>query len=225
MSDLTSIIIAGSTGLIGHHLLNEALKNEEIQHVYSLTRRPLDDICSKLIQVINPELTIDKERVKDNVPKVGFITLGTTIKKAGSKAGLKAIDVSLVVDVAQSMHDIGVERIYVVSCVGASSSAFSHYLKCKGEMEEKVSAIGFKNVTFMQPGPLSGTRAKTRSDEALLQWFMKLFNPLMKGFLLNYKPIHGEIVAQSMLDLALRNSDSEGCYRYTSRDMFALINK
>ncbi|MGR6859450.1 nucleoside-diphosphate sugar epimerase [Aliivibrio salmonicida] len=224
MSDQISIIIAGSTGLIGHHLLNHALKNDEIQHVYSLTRRPLEEASSKLVQIVSPELIIDKDAIKESVPRIGFITLGTTIKKAGSKEALKAIDVSLVVGVAQSMHDIGVERIYVVSCVGASSSALSHYLKCKGEMEEKVAAIGFQNVTFMQPGPLSGTRAKTRSDEKLLQGVMRLFNPLMKGFLLNYKPIHGEIVAQSMLDLALSNSDAEGCHRYTSRDMFALTS-
>ncbi|PQJ85068.1 MULTISPECIES: NAD(P)H-binding protein [Aliivibrio] len=225
MSDLTSIILAGSTGLIGHHLLNSALKNEEIQHVYSLTRRPLDDICSKLIQVINPELSIDKEQVKDNVPKVGFITLGTTIKKAGSKSALKAIDVSLVVSVAQSMHDIGVERIYVVSCIGASSSAFSHYLKCKGEMEDKVADIGFKQVTFMQPGPLSGSRTEPRTDEAFLQGVMKVMNPLMKGFLLNYKPIHGELVAQCMLELALKNNHDNGIVRYTSREMFALVEQ
>ena len=224
MSDQISIIIAGSTGLIGHHLLNHALKNDDIQHVYSLTRRSLEEASSKLVQLVSPELIIDKDAIKESVPRIGFITLGTTIKKAGSKEALKAIDVSLVVDVAQSMHDIGVERIYVVSCIGASSSALSHYLKCKGEMEGKVAAIGFKNVTFMQPGPLSGTRAKTRSDEALLQGIMRLFNPLMKGFLLNYKPIHGEIVAQSMLDLALSNSDAEGCHRYTSRDMFALTS-
>ncbi|MGF1807761.1 nucleoside-diphosphate sugar epimerase, partial [Aliivibrio sifiae] len=169
MQEPSSIIIAGSTGLIGHHLLNIALKNDEVQHVYSLTRRPLEEVSSKLVQIVSPELTTDKDSIKESPPRIGFITLGTTIKKAGSKEALKAIDVSLVVDVAQSMHDIGVERIYVVSCVGASSSALSHYLKCKGEMEDQVMAIGFKNVTFMQPGPLSGTRAKTRSDEALLQ--------------------------------------------------------
>lgn len=225
MQEPSSIIIAGSTGLIGHHLLNFALKNDEVQHVYSLTRRPLEEVSSKLIQIVSSELAIDKESLKESIPRIGFIALGTTIKQAGSKEALKAIDVSLVVDVAQSMHDIGVECIYVVSCIGASSSALSHYLKCKGEMEEKVTAIGFKNVTFMQPGPLSGTRAETRSDETLLQGIMKLFHPLMRGFLLNYKPIHGELVAQSMLDLALHNSETNGCYRYTSRDMFALVNK
>lgn len=80
------------------------------------------------------------------------------------------------------MREVGVKHIYVVSCIGASSSAFSHYLKCKGEMEDSVSLLGFSSVTFMQPGPLSGDRSETRKDEVLLQGIMSAINPIMKGF-------------------------------------------
>ena len=222
MSDSISIIIAGSTGLIGHHLLNFALKSEDVECVYSLSRRPIDEASTKLTQLVTPDLSIDKMAFADNTPSTGFITLGTTIKKAGSKAALKAVDVSLVVEVAQSMHEVGVEHIYIVSCIGASSSALSHYLKCKGEMEDIITQVGFKSVTFMQPGPLAGERAEARKDEVLLQGVMSVLNPLMKGFLLNYKPIEGETVAQSMLGLAVENQDLMGIYRYTSKDMFSL---
>lgn len=225
MSDSISIIIAGSTGLIGHHLLNFALKSEDVECVYSLSRRPIEEACTKLTQLVTPDLSIDKVALADNKPSIGFITLGTTIKKAGSKAALKAVDVSLVVDVAQSMHEVGVEHVYIVSCIGASSSALSHYLKCKGEMEDKVTQVGFKSVTFMQPGPLAGDRAEARKDEALLQGVMTVLNPLMKGFLLNYKPIEGEVVAQCMLDLALENQELMGIHRYTSKEMFRLKKK
>lgn len=222
MSDSIPIIIAGSTGLIGHHLLNFALKSEDVECVYSLSRRPIDEASTKLTQLVTPDLSIDKMALADNTPSTGFITLGTTIKKAGSKAALKAVDVSLVVEVAQSMHEVGVEHIYIVSCIGASSSALSHYLKCKGEMEDIITQVGFKSVTFMQPGPLAGERSEARKDEVLLQGVMSVLNPLMKGFLLNYKPIEGETVAQSMLGLAVENQDLMGIYRYTSKDMFSL---
>jgi uncharacterized protein YbjT (DUF2867 family) len=220
MSDSISIIIAGSTGLIGHHLLNFTLKSEDVEYVYSLSRRPIEEACTKLTQLVTPDLSIDKIAFADNKPSIGFITLGTTIKKAGSKAALKAIDTDLVVSVAQSMREVGVKHIYVVSCVGASSSAFSHYLKCKGEMEDKVTQIGFKSVTFMQPGPLAGYRIEARKDETLLQGVMTLLNPFMKGFLLNYKPIEGDMVAQCMLDLALNTHQVSGVHRYTSKAMF-----
>ncbi|OCH20068.1 nucleoside-diphosphate sugar epimerase [Aliivibrio fischeri] len=222
MFDSASIIIAGSTGLIGHHLLNFSLKNESVDRVYSLSRRPLDETSSKLVQMVSDDLSIDKQQIEESAPEIGFIALGTTIKKAGSKAALKAIDTDLVISVAQSMREVGVKHIYVVSCIGASSSAFSHYLKCKGEMEDSVSLLGFSSVTFMQPGPLSGDRSETRKDEVLLQGIMSAINPIMKGFLLNYKPIEGEIVAQCMLDLALSTHQVSGVHRYTSKAMFEL---
>ncbi|EHN68823.1 NAD-dependent epimerase/dehydratase family protein [Aliivibrio fischeri] len=222
MFDSASIIIAGSTGLIGHHLLNFSLKNESVNRVYSLSRRSLDETSSKLVQMVSDDLSIDKNQLEEQAPDIGFITLGTTIKKAGSKAALKAIDTDLVVSVAQSMREVGVRHIYVVSCIGASSSAFSHYLKCKGEMEDSIALLGFSSTTFMQPGPLSGDRSETRKDEVLLQGVMSIINPLMKGCLLNYKPIEGDVVAECMLDLALQNDNAVGVHRYRSKAMFEM---
>ncbi|MCE7577344.1 nucleoside-diphosphate sugar epimerase [Aliivibrio fischeri] len=222
MFDSASIIIAGSTGLIGHYLLNFSLKNESVNRVYSLSRRSLDETSSKLVQMVSDDLSIDKNQLEEQTPDIGFITLGTTIKKAGSKAALKAIDTDLVVSVAQSMREVGVRHIYVVSCIGASSSAFSHYLKCKGEMEDSITLLGFSSTTFMQPGPLSGDRSETRKDEVLLQGLMGIINPLMKGCLLNYKPIEGEVVAECMLDLALQNDNAVGVHRYRSKAMFEM---
>ncbi|WP_063668644.1 NAD-dependent epimerase/dehydratase family protein [Aliivibrio fischeri] len=222
MFDSASIIIAGSTGLIGHHLLNFSLKNESVNRVYSLSRRSLDETSSKLVQMVSDDLSIDKNQLEEQTPDIGFITLGTTIKKAGSKAALKAIDTDLVISVAQSMREVGVRHIYVVSCIGASSSAFSHYLKCKGEMEDRITLLGFSSTTFMQPGPLSGDRSETRKDEVLLQGVMGIINPLMKGCLLNYKPIEGEVVAECMLDLALQNDNAVGVHRYRSKAMFEM---
>ncbi len=216
----TSAIIAGSTGMIGHHLLNILLKNDAIQQIYSLSRRPVNEAHTKLIQMVSDDLTIDSQQLKENTPDIGFITLGSTLKKAGGKAALQAIDTDLVVAVARSMKEIGVQHIYIVSSIGASSSAFAHYLKCKGDMEDKVSQLGFTSTTFMQPGPLSGEREETRKDEVLLQKVMRIFEPIMKGFLSNYKPINGKIVAQCMLNLALEKNKPTGVNRYTSKYMF-----
>lgn len=220
---IPSVIIAGTTGLIGHHLLALSLQSENVANVYSLSRKEISLSNTKLKQLLSPTLEIDKKKLIPNAPKIGFIALGTTIKKAGSKQALKAIDVHLVVDVAKSMQQIGVESIYIVSCIGASPTASSHYLKCKGEMEKSIEEIGFKRVGFMQPGPLSGDREEVRKDEKFLQGVMKLFNPLIRGKLLNYKPIEGEIVAKFMLNLATNKKIEPGVQRFTSKDMLNSI--
>lgn len=223
MSSLCPIVIAGATGLVGRHLLNLALKNDKVGRVYTLSRQELKISHANVVQMVSPTLEIDSEKVKDTPPKIGFIALGTTLKKAGTKEALKAIDVALVVAVAKAMKLAGVRRICVVSCLGASASSLSHYLKCKGIMEQEIERMGFELVTFMQPGPLSGERETTRNDEVLLQSIMNILNPILKWKLMNYKPIDGELVAQSMLDVSLSiGHQKNGVRRITSKEMFAL---
>jgi uncharacterized protein YbjT (DUF2867 family) len=222
MTQQQSVIIAGSTGLIGSLLVDVALQHPQIARVISLSRHIIKQKNNRLIQIIDPDLQIAARFLPPEKPSIGFITLGSTKKKAGSKVALKVVDVTLVVNVAKAMKEAGVKTLCIVSCIGASINALSHYLKCKGEMEALIEKIGFERIVFMQPGPLVGQREEQRSDERLLQGLMKLFNPVMKGRLLNYKPIEADIVAKSMLHLAFKSEPKKGIQRHTSQAMFAL---
>jgi uncharacterized protein YbjT (DUF2867 family) len=221
-----NIIIAGSTGLIGALLVGEALKHEQIGSVVSLSRHALKQnltgSSNNLMQIISPDLHIDEKLLTSGRPTIGFIALGSTKKKAGSNSALKAVDVTLVVNVAHAMKQAGIKSIYVVSCIGASETALSHYLQYKGEMERLVEAIGFEQIVFIQPGPLAGKRELQRLDERLLQGMMLLLSPIMKGRLLNYKPIEAELVAQTMLHLALKKHGDNAIKRVSSQAMFTL---
>ncbi|MDK9759902.1 nucleoside-diphosphate sugar epimerase, partial [Vibrio sp. D173a] len=132
-------------------------------------------------------------------PEVGVIALGTTIKKAGTKEKLRSIDVDLVVSTAQSMKNMGVKHLIVVSCLGADNNARSHYLRCKGQMETKVELLNFEKTTFLHPGPLAGNRQESRPDEKLLQGALKVFRPLMLGSLKKYLPIQATSIAKSIV--------------------------
>jgi uncharacterized protein YbjT (DUF2867 family) len=227
MTHQQSVIIAGSTGLIGSLLVEIALQHDQIAYVVSLSRNPLEHSDnlrrkSKLIQIVDNNLQIDEALLPTVKPSIGFITLGSTKKQAGNKATLKLIDVTLAVNVAKGMQKAGVRSIYVVSCIGASLTAFSHYLRCKGEMEKGIEALSFERTVFIQPGPLAGQRKTPRSDERLLQGFMKLLNPIMKGWLLNYKPIEADIVANAMLYFAFQTGQEQVVQRTTSQALFAL---
>ncbi|WP_369434398.1 hypothetical protein [Psychromonas sp. MME1] len=136
-----------------------------------------------------------------------MIALGTTIKKAGSKKQLHAIDVELVIKVAKDMLTLGVEHIIVISCLGASPKGVSHYLRCKGEMEMRLQQLTFKTITFLQPGPLAGPRDDPRMDERVLQCVMQVISPCMLGSLQNYKPIDATDVAKVIIHLATEQLD------------------
>ena len=47
------VLITGSTGLVGSALVRQALADDRITHVYTLTRKPLSDEITK-----NPKATV-----------------------------------------------------------------------------------------------------------------------------------------------------------------------
>jgi uncharacterized protein YbjT (DUF2867 family) len=220
-------VITGTTGLIGQSTLQSAVLNKKFSYVYSLSRRAIETESDKVIQWIDPELTPPALNKIQQVPSIGVIALGTTIKKAGSKEQLKAVDTTLVIQVAKKLQQIGVKHLFVISSLGASIKAFSHYLRCKGEMEMTIQQLDFNSITFLQPGPLAGFRKEVRKDEQILQRVMKIFNPFMRGRLANFKPIQSQHVAEAIIHLAIQNSKKHKgkVKRINSSGMEKLLNK
>lgn len=197
-SSSTHVIIAGASGLVGSCALHQLLATPAIDGVYALTRKPLAS-HEKLTAICDSELGIKQWDEQHIAPNYGVIALGTTRKQAGSQAGLEAVDYHLVCQVAQTMKTMGVKRLAVVSSYGAHPRSRSHYLRCKGKMEEAIRQIGFEHVTFVRPGPLVGERQVVRSDEIWLQRVMKIGQYLLWGTLKNLIPIRAEAVAQALL--------------------------
>ncbi len=198
-TDKPSLIIAGVTGLVGSSCLNLAISEPNIGRIYTLARKPTTNKSSKVTPIIDAELNITQWDDSLESPTLGFIALGTTLKQAGSKQGLEHVDYHLVCHVAQQMKALGVKKLVVVSSIGAHPRSKSHYLRCKGRMEEAIRQLDFEHVTFVRPGPLVGKRATIRRDEIWLQRFMKVGRYLMFGQLKNFVPIQAEDVALAML--------------------------
>ncbi|MEZ9912854.1 NAD(P)H-binding protein [Vibrio breoganii] len=194
-----TVIIAGASGLVGRETLNTLLDSENVRTVYALSRRLLNIEHQKLTQLIDSNLNVPESVLESGLPEVGVIALGSTLKNAGTKEKLRAIDVDLVVATAENMKRMGVKHLIIVSCIGADNRARSHYLRCKGEMESKVELLQFEKITFLHPGPLAGQRQEKRTDEKLLQSAFKLLKPLMLGKMKKYLPINASNIAKSIL--------------------------
>ncbi|CAE6903562.1 NAD(P)H-binding protein [Vibrio sp. B1FLJ16] len=202
MSNNTCVIIAGATGLVGSKVVTHLVSQPGIHTLYSLSRRPLDNISdpkNKIIPMIDADLSILNWDDQQSTPEIGFICLGTTLKQAGSKENLRKVDVDLVTNVARQMKMIGVTRLAVVSSLGANSKSSSHYLACKGQMEENIKELGFDEVVFVRPGPLVGQRVQSRTDEKIVQGIFSVIRPFMLGKLANFVPIDAEDVAKAMI--------------------------
>lgn len=192
------VIIAGATGLVGSCVLAHLLKEPAIEGIYALSRQPLTE-QPKLTTLLNAELQIKDWDASMVAPEYGVIALGSTRKQAGSQQGLEAVDYHLVCQVAQDMKAIGVTRLAVVSSYGAHPRSRSHYLRCKGRMEQALQRMGFEHITIVRPGPLVGARQTIRPDEIWLQRAMKVGKYLLWGRLKNLIPIDAGQVAQALL--------------------------
>ena len=88
-----------------------------------------------------------------------FITLGTTIKVAGSQAAFRQVDFAFVVNTARAARVAGATRLAVVSALGADAKSRVFYNRVKGEMEAAIAQLGYKSVVIAQPSLLLGDRA------------------------------------------------------------------
>lgn len=194
---MKTALIAGSTGLIGGQLLRLLLNSDQYEKVIALTRQPLSP-HAKLVEIAIQKdsfVTLDPTWRVDDV----FCCLGTTMAKARSKEKFYQIDFTYPLELAKQGLAHGAKQYLLVSALGASKKSSVYYNKVKGEIEEAVSALGFKTVHIFRPSLLLGPRAEHRSAEDAAKVFYKIF-----GFLIpkKYKAIDSLKVACAMLHFA-----------------------
>jgi uncharacterized protein YbjT (DUF2867 family) len=200
-------LVAGATGLVGQAVLAGLLTDKHYTAVHAVGRRPL--------ALVHPKLTshgVDFSNLT-SLPGIAdvddvFITLGTTIKVAGSEAAFRAIDFDAVLAVARAARQAGAGKLGVISAMGANSHSSVFYNRVKGEMEAALQALDFPVLVIARPSLLTGNRAAlnqaTRPGEHLGGVAMRLFKPLIPP---NYQAISAQEVGQALLSAVKTSRD------------------
>lgn len=196
-------LVVGATGLVGSHCLQLLLAHPTYDRVTIVVRRPTQTSHPKL-----REHVVDFEHLEQAAQAMAaddvYACLGTTMKKAGSKAAFRRVDHDYTVAVATLAREHGAARLALVSSIGASASSANFYLRVKGETERDVSALGYETVEIMRPSFLVGKRTERRAAEeagiAAVSWVAGL----MVGPLQQYRPVKAEQVAAAMVESLVR---------------------
>lgn len=194
-------LVAGATGLVGQHLVQRLLVSGAYDRIKLLTRRPLAIDDGRIENVISDYADLAALGARLQADDV-FCCLGTTLKKAGSRAAFEDVDYRMVVDLARAARAQGARQFLVVSAAGTAEHSPSFYSRVKAKMERDVAAVGFDAVHILRPSLLLGARDESRPAEAISQVLMPLLNPLLVGGLKKYRAIRGEDVAEALLQLA-----------------------
>jgi len=199
-----SALIIGSTGLIGSKLLDLLLESQDYEKVVTFVKRDAGIQHPKLTQHI---IDFDKpETYKDLVTGDDFFcTIGTTIKKAGSKDAFRKVDFEYPRQFATFALQNKVKQFLIISSLGANKSSGNFYLKTKGEIEDFLKSCSFESISVLQPSLLLGNRKEFRLGEKIGSFFMKVFSFLLLGNLKKYKPIESKTVAKALLAFAKKN--------------------
>jgi uncharacterized protein YbjT (DUF2867 family) len=188
------LLILGATGLVGQHLLAQALSDPSVVQVVAPTRRAL----APHPKLLNPIVDFKALPQADWWAADAVVCcLGTTLKLAGSPAAFREVDHDHVVAAARLARAAGTPTFALNSSLGAKAGSGNLYLRTKGETEDGLAVLGFTSLTLVRPSLLDGgPRPEVRLGEAVGLWLSRLARPLIPA---RYRAVRTEAVARALL--------------------------
>jgi uncharacterized protein YbjT (DUF2867 family) len=172
--------VIGATGLVGHQVVLALLADPACTDVLAITRRPLAVTHPKYREKI-----LDFEQLEPALAgesaTVAVCCLGTTIKRAGSQAQFRHIELDYTLAFARAAQAAGVRHFLVVTALGADPQSLMFYNRVKGEIEQALTAMRFPALTIVRPSLLIGERQETRLGEKLAEPLLRLMPRSVRG--------------------------------------------
>lgn len=195
-------LIAGATGLVGEHVLRQALADVRVDAVVAPTRRPLQ-AHPKLFNPVSDLPFMFGDDAWWAVDGV-VCTLGPTRAKAGSNTAFRAVDLDLQLAIARHARSRGTRRFALTSSIGADPRSRFPYLRTKGELEDAVRDLGWPSLTIVQPGPILGERSELRMGERILGTTLRTLRPVLPK---RMRGTAADRIAHTLLEAAFTGHD------------------
>jgi len=210
---MKTAVVAGSTGLVGHALVDRLLENTRYDKVIAVTRRNMNIEHPRFENMVVDFHDLQKSLASIKPDDV-YCCLGTTMAKAGSKEKFLEVDFAYPVALAKATVLLGAKQYLLVSALGADKGSSIFYNRVKGQVEDAISGEPFSAVHIFRPSLLVGPREEKRSGEEAAKRMYKIF-----GFLIpeKYKPIEASTVANAMI--AMASQEKAGIFIHSSKEM------
>jgi len=194
-------LLFGASGLVGSHLLNQLISNNNYSKIKLFVRSTIE-IDDPKVEIIQTDFNNLANHKEDIIGDDCFFCIGTTKKNSPDKKEYKRVELDVPKQIAQIAKSNSVNSFVFVSSGYADPKSSGDYLKFKGEVEEELKRLNFLKLGIMRPSFLLGDRKEKRVGEKIGIFVFKLLTPLLLGPLKKIKPIHSEIVARLMIRVA-----------------------
>ena len=201
---MKTALIFGSSGLIGGHLLNKLIQNNNYSKIKVFVRSE-HKISDPKLEIIKTDFNnIEKHREEIKGDDC-FFCIGTTKKNSPDKNEYRRVELDIPKEVAQIAKSNSIRSFVFVSSGYADAKSSGDYLKFKGLVEEELKNLNFPKLVIMRPSFLIGDRKEERVGEKIGIFLFKMLSPMFLGPLKKMKPIHSETVAKAMIIAANEN--------------------
>ena len=201
---MKTALLFGSTGLVGGHVLNQLIQNDNYSKIKIFVRSSieLNDPKIEIIQTDFKNLENHREDIKGDDC---FFCIGTTKQNSPDKNEYKKVELDIPKKIAQIAKANLVNSFIFVSSIYANPKSSGDYVKFKGLVEEELKELNFSNLGILRPSFLIGSRKENRAGEKIGILTFRLLSPLLLGPLKKMKPINSEKVAKAMIKIANEN--------------------
>src|SRR5210317_2469957 len=195
---MKTALVFGSSGLIGEHLLNQLIKNENYNKIKIFVRSK-PEINDPKIEIIKTDFNNLQNHKEDIKGDDCFFCIGTTKKNSPDKNEYRRVELHIPKEIAKIAKANSLNSFVFVSSGYADSKSSGDYLKYKGLVEEELKELNFPKLGIMRPSFLLGDRKEKRIGEKIGIFVFKLLSPLFVGPLKKMKHIQSATVAKAMI--------------------------
>jgi len=201
---MKTALVFGSSGLIGGHLLDQLIKNDNYNKIKLFVRSEIV-INEPKIEIIKTDFS-DLENHKEDVKGDDcFFCIGTTKQNSPDKNEYQKVELDIPKKIAQIARNNSVISFIFISSIYANPKSSGDYVKFKGLVEEELKKLNFSNLGILRPSFLMGDRKENRVGEKIGVLTFRLLSPLLLGPLKKMRPINSEKVAKAMIKIANEN--------------------
>ena len=198
---MKTALVFGSTGLVGGHLLDQLIKNENYNKIKLFVRSEI--IVNDLkVEIVKTDFNNIEKHKEEMTGDHCYFCIGTTKQNSPDKDEYRRVELDLPKQIAQITKSNSVNSFVFVSSGYADPNSSGDYLKFKGLVEEELKRLSFNKLGIMRPSFLIGDRKEKRLGEKLGIFVFKLLSPLFLGPLKKMKPIQSEKVAKAMIKIS-----------------------
>ena len=198
---MKTALVFGSTGLVGGHLFDQLIKNENYNKIKLFVRSEI--IINDLkVEIVKTDFNNMEKHKEEMTGDHCYFCIGTTKQNSPDKDEYRRVELDLPKQIAQITKSNSVNSFVFVSSGYADPNSSGDYLKFKGLVEEELKRLSFNKLGIIRPSFLIGDRKEKRLGEKLGIFVFKLLSPLFLGPLKKMKPIQSEKVAKAMIKIS-----------------------